>query len=114
MREALASFRCELLSARFLKLAAGASIREHTDLNLGYEDGELRVHVPVQTNPEVEFVLDGEPLELGEGEAWYLDLNLRHRVANLGSTDRVHLELDCVVNDWLRALLRAGEADARE
>lgn len=112
VREALATLECELLSARFLRLAAGSVIKEHKDFNLGFEDGELRIHVPVATNPEVEFVLDGTPVEMREGEAWYLDLNLKHRVANRGATDRVHLVVDCVVNDWLSGLLRAGEAAA--
>ena len=110
VRAALGALRCPLLSVRFLRLAAGASIREHRDYNLGFADGELRIHVPVESNPQVEFVLDGEQIDMREGEAWYLDLNLPHRVANRGSTDRVHLVVDCVVNDWLGELLRTGEA----
>jgi hypothetical protein len=108
-RSVLDSLRCPLLSARFLKLAAGSIIREHRDLNLGYEDGELRVHVPIQSNPEVEFLLEGRRIEMQEGEAWYLDLNLPHAVANRGRNDRVHLVVDCVVDDWLRELLARGE-----
>lgn len=107
-RAALATFECPLLAARYLRLGAGASIREHKDFNLGYEDGEVRVHVPVQSNLEVEFVLEGRAIEMG-GEAWYLDLNLPHAVANRGTEDRIHLVVDCVVNDWLRSLLEAGE-----
>ena len=110
VRAALDALQCELLSARFLRLATGSVIKEHSDYNLGFEDGELRIHVPVATSPSVEFVLNGKRLDLREGEAWYLDLNLKHRVSNLGSTDRVHLVVDCVVNDWLTELLRAGEA----
>lgn len=108
-RGALAQFDCPLLSARFLRLAPGATIREHRDLNLGYEDGEIRVHVPVQTNPEVEFLLEGRRLEMREGEAWYLDLNRRHAVANRGQTERTHLVVDCVVNPWVSSLLERGE-----
>jgi hypothetical protein len=43
------------------------------------------------------------------GETWYLDFNLRHRVANGGPEPRVHLVLDCVVNDWVSRLLAAGD-----
>jgi mannose-6-phosphate isomerase-like protein (cupin superfamily) len=110
VRSALACFACSLLSVRFLRLSAGSAIREHTDYNLGFEDGELRVHIPVTTNSEVEFVLDGQRLDMRPGEAWYLDLNHRHSVANRGTTDRVHLVVDCVVNDWLSRLLGASEA----
>jgi quercetin dioxygenase-like cupin family protein len=58
----------------------------------------------------VEFLLQGRRIEMREGEAWYLDLNLPHAVANRGRTDRIHLVVDCVVNDWVRALLEQGEA----
>ena len=37
-----------------------------------------------------------------EGEAWYLNFNLKHSVVNRSAEDRVHLVIDCVLNDWLR------------
>ncbi|MCU1289152.1 MAG: Aspartyl/asparaginyl beta-hydroxylase [Acidobacteria bacterium] len=100
--EVLSAFKCELESARFLRLGAGASIREHRDYQLGYEDGVVRIHIPVQTNRNVKFVLDGQSVDMKEGEAWYLNFNLKHSVVNSGETDRVHLVVDCVLNDWLR------------
>jgi aspartyl/asparaginyl beta-hydroxylase (cupin superfamily) len=90
-------------SARFLRLGAGANIREHRDYQLGFEDGFARIHIPVQTNRQVEFYLDGQSIEMSEGEAWYLNFNLKHRVSNGGETDRVHLVVDCLLNDWLRS-----------
>jgi hypothetical protein len=101
-RVALASFDCPIGSARLLKLAAGSRILEHQDDNLSIPDGEVRLHIPVQTSPEVEFYLDGERVRMNEGEVWYLNFNLPHRVENPSSLDRVHLVIDCVVNDWLR------------
>lgn len=101
----LAAFECPLQAARLLKLAAGAHIREHRDYNLAYEDGEIRLHIPILTNPSVEFVLAGETMAMQPGEVWYLNFNLPHRVANRGTTDRIHLVLDCVLNDWLKNLL---------
>jgi len=106
---AVAAFRCEKTSVRLLRLGPGASVREHTDYNLGYEDGEVRIHVPVQTNPDTVFELEGRPVEMLPGESWYLDLNLRHRVANHGTEQRVHLVLDCLVNDWVSRTLEAGD-----
>lgn len=103
-REVLETFRCPVQVARLLRLKPGTIIREHRDYRLGYEDGEIRVHVPVETNPEVEFVLDGERLTMREGEAWYLNVNLPHRVHNGGRADRVHLVVDCTVNDWVRRM----------
>ena len=102
--EMLAAFHCPLTSVRLLRLAARSNIREHKDYNLGFEDGEMRIHVPVLTNLDVAFFLAGERVIMQEGEAWYLDLNLAHRVENQSDTDRIHLVIDCFVNDWVREL----------
>jgi hypothetical protein len=107
-RDVLGTFACTLLSARLLRLRAGSKIREHRDLNLGYEDGEVRVHIPILTNPDVDFIVDGQRLDLQPGECWYINFNLPHSVDNRGSTDRIHLVIDCVLNDWLRGLFPAS------
>jgi hypothetical protein len=109
-RHVMASFQCPLKSVRLLRLTPGSVIREHSDPDLGYEEGEIRIHVPVRTNPGVEFFLAGERIWMDEGEAWYLDLSKPHRVQNLGDSDRVHLVLDCQLNDWLRAMLESADA----
>jgi hypothetical protein len=103
IQEVLATFQCDLKAVRLLKLRAGSSIREHRDYNLGYEDGEVRFHVPVLTNPDVEFYLNQQWVVMNEGECWYLNFNLPHRVVNRSAADRIHLVIDCVVNDWMRA-----------
>lgn len=110
VKRVLAAFPCPLLAVRFLRLGPGSAIREHRDYNLGFADGEVRIHVPVTTGPDVEFRLDGEPVDMAEGEAWYLDLNLPHAVVNRGSAPRVHLVLDCVVDGWLRPVLEKALA----
>ena len=107
-RAAIAAFECPLLAVRFLRLGPGSRIREHSDYNLSVDDGEIRIHMPVTTNPAVQFYLDGAPVEMSPGEVWYLDLNLPHAVVNAGSVPRVHLVVDCVVDDWLRDLVRAA------
>jgi hypothetical protein len=104
-RAVLAVLRCPLLAVRFLRLGPGSRIREHADLDLGFDDGEVRIHVPVSTGPGVEFLHDGERVDMAPGEAWYLDLNLRHAVVNAGPSPRVHLVVDCVVDEWLRGVM---------
>ena len=101
--EAMSAFECELMSVRLLRLAPGAVIKEHVDHSLAFEDGEVRLHVPVKTNENIRFWLNGERVRMDVGETWYLNVNLPHRVENPGAGYRVHLVLDCVVNDWLRA-----------
>lgn len=106
VRLLLESLQCEKLSARFLNLHAGAVIKEHTDKELYFEKGEARLHFPVITNPFVEFYLDNERLLMQEGECWYINANLPHRLANNGSNNRIHLVVDCIVNDWLQGVFR--------
>lgn len=109
VQEVVAAFPCPQLAVRFMRLKSGSSIREHRDHCLGFEDGEVRLHIPVTTNPEVEFMLNRVRVVMREGECWYLDLNLPHSVANHGATDRVHLVIDCVINDWLREILLTAD-----
>jgi hypothetical protein len=104
IREIVHGFECRLQAVRLLKLAPGSNILEHSDYCLSYEDGEVRVHIPVQTNPEVEFVVGGQRLPLNEGECWYINFNLPHHIHNRGTTDRVHLVIDCELNPWLDAM----------
>lgn len=103
LAQVLATFECPLESARLLKLHAGSGIREHSDHALGYADGLVRLHVPIVTNADVAFYLDGERIPMGQGECWYLDLNRPHRVDNRSAEDRVHLVIDCVVDEWLES-----------
>ncbi|MEO7505720.1 MAG: aspartyl/asparaginyl beta-hydroxylase domain-containing protein [Pyrinomonadaceae bacterium] len=107
LARAIAAFQCPVAAARLLKLGPGGRILEHKDDFLAPEFGEVRLHVPVLTNPGVEFYLDNERVPLQAGETWYLNFSLPHRIDNLGPTDRVHLVIDCNVNDWLSSLLSA-------
>lgn len=103
--EILRTFECELQTARFLKLTAGSTIRRHRDYELGLEDGFIRVHIPAMTNEQVDFVLNDEHLKMAIGEVWYLNVNNYHSVVNAGTTDRIHLVIDCVVNDWVQKVV---------
>jgi len=112
IREVLAFFTCPQQAVRFLRLKAGSIVKPHRDYELGFADGEVRLHIPVRTHPDVIFLLDGKRVAMNEGECWYNDFNLVHSVENRGATDRVHLVIDCVVNDWLRERLLADERSA--
>lgn len=103
VRQILSTLQCETESVRLLRLGPGAKVREHRDYMLGYDDGTIRVHIPIMTGAEVGFYLKGERVEMREGECWYLDFNEPHSVENNGTTDRVHLVIDCLLNDWLRS-----------
>lgn len=105
----LASIQTEIRSARLLKLASGANIRRHRDYQLSPEDGEVRLHIPVYTAPEVEFILNEQRVSMAEGELWFLNFNLYHSVHNASARDRIHLVVDCVFNDWLRGFFEVSD-----
>jgi mannose-6-phosphate isomerase-like protein (cupin superfamily) len=112
LQTALAAFRCELDAVRLMALSPGSEIKEHRDHELSVEEGVARLHVPVTTDPEVRFYLNGEVVSMRPGECWYLRLSDPHRVVNEGARDRVHLVIDARVNDWLRGLLQAAKRGA--
>ncbi len=113
-REVIAAFACEVRSVRLMRLTPGSVIKEHTDIDLGVESGAARIHVPVTTNPDVEFLLNRRRVDMKEGQAWYLRLGDPHAVANRGTSDRVHLVLDLIANDWLMEFFeRAGDMPSR-
>jgi hypothetical protein len=114
LRAAVAALPGVPQSARLLRLVAGSVIREHRDYGLGLDEGLLRLHVPILTHPQVEFYLDGVCVPMTAGECWYLDFALPHRVQNLGAHERVHLVVDCALDDTLRAMLPTVEDSERQ
>jgi hypothetical protein len=110
IKQVLAQFHCELMAVRLLKLNAGAIIKEHTDAELSFEKGEIRLHIPVTTHEKVEFYLDKERVTIKEGECWYMNFNLPHHINNFSPVNRVHLVIDARVNDWVKELFNSDAA----
>jgi hypothetical protein len=103
--EVIAALRCPVMSTRLMRLTPGSVIKEHRDYDLDAEEGVARIHIPVVTNPGVEFQLNRVPVAMMPGEAWYLRLADPHSVVNRGAETRVHLVIDVQVNAWLEAML---------
>lgn len=100
IQEVLEAFKFEKLAIRLMRLSAGAVIKPHRDNALAYEDGEFRLHIPIVTNPDVNFILSGERVVMEEGTCWYINANEEHAVSNNGTEDRIHLVIDGKRNDW--------------
>ncbi len=107
-RAVLDTFKCPLQAVRLMRLTPGSVIKEHADHDLSFEDGSVRIHVPVVTNDGVEFYLNRSRVALEAGSAWYLRLSDPHSVVNRGDADRVHLVVDASVNDWVEATFAAA------
>jgi hypothetical protein len=107
-RAVLDDFACPLQAVRLMRLTPGSIIKEHTDHDLSFEQGSVRLHIPIVTNEGVVFELNRRRAILEAGSCWYLRLSDPHRVANRGDTDRVHMVIDATVNDWVEALFAAA------
>lgn len=111
-RQVLAAFACPLQAARLMRLAPGSIIKEHTDHDLAFEGGTVRIHIPVITNAGVDFRLNGQRCTMPAGSSWYLRLSDPHSVANHGASERVHLVIDAAVNRWVEELFTCALASA--
>jgi hypothetical protein len=107
-RDVLARFECPLGLVRLMRLTPGSRIHEHTDVDLSFEEGKVRIHIPVATNEGVEFYLNKSRVVLEAGSAWYLRLSDPHSVFNNGATDRVHMVIDAHVSPWIEDLLESA------
>ena len=113
-REAIGAFGPATRCVRLMRLAPGSVIKEHADPDLSAEDGAARIHVPIATNADVVFEVNRRPVDMAPGEAWYLRLSDPHRVANRGTTDRIHLVIDIAVDAPLERLLEQAMAQAAD
>ena len=114
IREIISRLPCQFERIRFMKLAAGKSLRKHNDnIDPDIENKKIvRIHVPIRTNSEVVFTMydndedeKGEWLNLKVGHFYYLDVTKPHSVSNNSNEDRYHLVVDCYVNEELKAIL---------
>lgn len=94
-------FVCQILSAfgvvwsraRLLRLAPGATVPEHADINYHWYT-RVRLHIPIITRPEVRFYCDDQSVHMAAGEAWIFDNWRLHRVENFTADERIHLVAD--------------------
>lgn len=100
----LNTFQTKIEAVRFMKLGANSIIKEHCDKGSCFEEGYARLHIPITTNDNVEFLLSGQNVKMDVGHCYYIDANNPHSVINNGDKDRVHLLIDCHVNDWLEEI----------
>jgi SAM-dependent methyltransferase/uncharacterized protein YbaR (Trm112 family) len=105
MRELAESFGARVMVMSLARLEPGGGVHEHRDLSGGISMGVLRLHVPLRTDPGVEFMVEGVRVSMREGETWHLDTTYPHAVANHSQVNRVHLIVDLEATPKLLELL---------
>lgn len=92
-------------------------LARHTDVTdraAGTRDGQItRFHLPLITRPSITMSawnLRGEQAtaHLPAGTCWYLDARKPHAVDNTSGTTRIHLVIDVITDEQVRAVIRAG------
>lgn len=72
------------------RMAPGGVIQPHRDANLAAK-WPHKIHIPLLTNDDVIFYVEGARRHLPEGEAVEVNNMGTHSVENRGQTDRIHL-----------------------
>ncbi len=72
------------------RMAPGGTIQPHRDANPAAK-WPHKIHVPLLTNEQVTFFVDGRGYQMREGEAFEVNNMAVHAVTNRGTTDRIHL-----------------------
>ena len=99
------------------RMAPGGVIHPHRDQNPAAK-WPHKIHVPLLTNDQVTFYVEGQGYHFPEGEAVEVNNMGVHGVANRGETDRIHLifeyyDLDQPEPTWLAGLQAQAAAAAR-
>jgi hypothetical protein len=94
------------------RMAAGGVIQPHRDANPAAK-WPHKIHVPIVTNDQVIFRVEGAQYVMPEGEAVEVNNMGVHAVENGGQTDRIHLifeyyDADQPDPDWLGPVLAAA------
>jgi hypothetical protein len=110
--EVLNSLPGQIKMARLSALPAKGHIMRHYDPIESVDFDNLRIHIPVRTDPKVRFYLGFERRQWRAGEAWYGDFTFPHSIHNDSALNRVHIIVDLLPDASNLAWFPAGYLDA--
>lgn len=94
---------------RLMRLGPHADVNPHVDVNYYWRD-RMRVHVPIVTQPTVQFYCGDQNIHMAAGECWIFDTWSLHRVENNDERSRIHLVADTVGGESFWDLAARGRA----
>lgn len=92
IRKVLDDLGCKYYKVRIMRVLGKGVIPEHID-NFQAED-IVRLHIPIVTNPLVEFIIDGTSYYLKPNRLYYVNVRKKHKVINSSRIDRIHIVID--------------------
>jgi hypothetical protein len=109
------SFQCDKQRVRLMALQPGKNIYWHYDGSESIDTNiNARLHIPIITNPGVQFQICHEDQIWRPGELWYGDFSFPHRLRNGGRAERIHLVLDLKVSDYVTSLFPPSFLEQKE
>ena len=98
IKEIISHISDQVLKVRLMKLNAHCHIPLHQDFFKKDTSNQVtRIHIPVQTNPDVMFTVNDEIMHLKEARIYIVDVSQKHGVENNGDGDRIHLVFDVII-----------------
>ena len=86
--------------SRLMRLEPGARVPPHSDVSYHWRN-RLRLHMPIITDPAVEFQCDDQTVHMEAGSVWTFDNWRPHQVNNRSDIIRIHLVADTCGNSRL-------------
>ena len=88
----------ELGRMMVVELAGGGVISEHIDEG-AYAEHYGRFHIALTDSPMASLTVGGEQRNFAQGECWWFNHQLPHSGRNSGTTPRIHLIFDAVLEE---------------
>jgi hypothetical protein len=107
----LDSIPAPLRCVRLLALGPGACSELHFDTKIGFPWANLRLHVPLITNPGATLLMDGDIHVWEPGTFWFGDFCRMHQVENTGTRKRIHMVIDTTLTPELLSLFPTSFLD---
>lgn len=82
-----------ILRAMAARLEVGGTIKPHTDAHPSFKHSH-RIHIPLTSNGQVRFTLDGRPCPMTLGHVYEINNQKIHSVMNRGAEQRISFIFD--------------------
>lgn len=92
-----------IVRVMFTYMTAGSEVGCHIDSGLGNRSGR-RCHLPIKTNKDVLFFIDGKEYNFPLHEAIEINNTLIHGVRNMGTEPRIHLIVDILPSHFTASI----------
>ena len=77
-------------------------------LPLAFDPERLRIHIPIQTHPDITFFSGDSSVHMAAGESWVFNTWNMHSVKNDTEHTRIHIVADTVGSAALWDLIEKG------